>query len=277
MFDRITLGLNGDVGMIQSRLTSYPECVFPISFSKDETSDSLTYIDFDPTDDVFMLDRYVNVIAEYIIERYETRLLRRILDEEYRDLSSLKKREIIKNIEFFGDDPTIGYKARKESVILSIFDYLKEDSTMLIDGFVAFRLKEYEALLSQLAEKLVDHYLAQKEYEEFIDLLKYFVNVQEARPEKIHIIISDSGGYTLLDEQEKDITAPSFADFMEGEVLLTEDAYDDLLISVLITIAPKTLVVHNCLAIRNHELFSTISRVFDGKIEYCSGCPVCEN
>lgn len=277
MQNRITLGLNGDVGLIQTRLFNHPECVFPISISKDETSGSVTYIYFEPSDDVFVLDQYVNVVAEYIIERYECRLLRRVLEEEYRELSPLQKREVLKSIELFSDDPAIGYRARKQAVLLSIYDYLKEDTTMLIDGFVAFRLKEYESILSQLAKRLVEHYLTRKEYEEFISLLKYFVNVQEQRPEKTHIIIGDSGGYTLLDEQGEDITAPSFADFIEGEILLTEEAYDDLLISVLITLAPKTITVHNCLAIKNHELFSTISQVFDGKIDYCSGCHFCKN
>ncbi len=277
MQDRITLGFSGDVGSISTRLYNHPECVFPISVAKDEPKGSVTYIYFDPTDDIFVLDQYVNVVAEYIIERYEARLLRRILEENHQDLSSLQKREVLKSIEFFCDDPTIGYRARKQSVVFSLYDYLAEDSTLLMDGFVAFRLKEYEALLATLAEKLVDHYLTQKEYEEFIALLKYFVNIQEARPDKIHILVSEKGGYTLLDETGDDITATSFADFVEGEVLLTEEAYDDLLISVLITIAPKTLTVHNCLAIKNHELFSTITRVFDGKVDYCSGCPFCRN
>jgi len=274
--NRITLGFSGDVGAISTRLYNHPECVFPISVSKDEASGSVTYIDFDTGDDIFVLDQYVNVLAEYIIERYEPRMLRRILEENYRELSSLQKREILKNIELFCDDAAIGYRARKQSVVLSLYDYLAEDSTLLMDGFVAFRLKEYEVLLKTLAQKLVDHYLTRKEYEEFIALLKYFVNIQEARPEKIHILVSENGGYTLLDETGCDITASSFADFVEGEVLLTEEAYDDLLISVLITIAPKTITVHNCLAIKNHELFSTITRVFDGKVDYCSDCNLCK-
>ena len=276
MQNRITLGLKGDVNFIQSRLYNHPECVFPISVSKDETSGSVTYIYFDPSDDIFVLDQYVNVVAEYIIDRYERRLLRRILDEDYSDFSSVSKREILKNIEYFSDDPEIGYGARKKTVLLSIYDYLKEDSTMLIDGFVAFRLKEYEELLSRLVDRMTQQYVAQKEYDEFIELLRYFVNIQQPRPSLVHIIVSPDGGYTLLNESGEDITARCFADFIEGEILLTEEAYDDLLISVLITLAPENVTVHNSTCIKNHELFSTISQVFDGKITYCRGCEICK-
>jgi len=273
--NRITLGLKGDVNFIQSRLYNHPECVFPISISKDETSGSVTYIYFDPSDDIFILDQYVNVVAEYIIDRYENRLLRRILDENYPDFSSVSKREILKNIECFADDPEIGYSARKKAVLLSIYDYLKEDTTMLIDGFVAFRLKEYEELLTRLANRMTEQYVAQKEYTEFIDLLKYFVNIQQHRPAMVHIIVSPAGGYTLLDESGEDITARCFADFIDGEILLTEEAYDDLLISVLITLAPESISVHNSSSIKNSELFSTISLVFNGKITHCNGCEIC--
>ncbi len=276
MYDRITLGLNGDCSLIQARLFNHPECVFPISITKDETYEPVTYIDFEPTDDLFVLNQYVSVVAEYIIDRYETRLLRRILAEAYPNLSPVSKREILKSTECFGDDPEIGYAARKQTVILSVYDYLKEETTMFLDGFVAFRLKDYEARLSLLAEKLVEHYMTQKEYEEFISLLKYFVNVQSSRPDLVHIFVHHEGGYTLSDETGEDITARCFSDFLDGEVLLTEEAYDDLLISVLITLAPRNLTVHNADAIQNHELFTTIFKVFDGNVTYCNACPICQ-
>ncbi len=276
MFDRITLGIKGDSNLIQTRLYNHPECVFPISVSKDEAEKTVTYIEFNPADDAFVLEQYVNVVAEYIIDRYETRLLRRILETTYKELSPIEKREILKSIEMVSDDSKIGYNARKQAVLLSVYDYLQDNKTMFLDGFVAFRLKNYEALLEQLASSLVEQHLAHKEYEEFVGLLKYFVNMQTPRPEKVHIFVSKRGGYRILDKEKNDITARCFADFLEGEVLLTEEAYDDLLISVLITLAPQKIVVHHKENIRNHELFTTISRVFDGEMEYCSGCPLCE-
>ncbi len=275
MFDQITLGLNGDINLIQARLYNHPECVFPISVSKQE-EEAVTYIHFEPSDDLFLLDQYLNVVAEYIIDRYEIRMLRRILEEDYSDLSVIQKREVLKSIECCGDDPDVGYQARKQAVLLSIYDYLKEERIMLMDGFVAFRLKEYEVLLSRLAEKLVERYVAHKEYEEFVGLLRYFVNIQSPRPAMAHVLVERGGGYVILDENGKDITARCFADFVEGEALLTEEAYDDLLISVLITLAPEKIVVHNREDIKNHELFSTISQVFDGKISYCNNCSLCK-
>ena len=276
MFDCITLGMSGDVNLIQSRLYGHPECVFPITIFKDDDTESVTYIEFKPKDDLFVLDRYVNVVAEYIIDRYEMGFLRKIIEEKYKELSVVAKREILKNAERLADDSEVGYHARKQSVLLSIYDYLQEDCTMLIDGFVAFRLKDYEMLLEKLAERLVEQYVAHKEYEEFVDLLKYFVNIQSPRPQMIHVVVKEGGGYRIVNHQGEDITSRCFSDFVESVALLTEEAYDDLLIRVLITLAPMEITVHHRKKIQNHELFSTITQVFGGQIRYCDGCPICE-
>lgn len=277
MFDRITLGLSGDASLIQTRLYNHPECAFPISVTKDENEEAITYIAFEPADDVYALDQYLNVVAEYIIDRYENRLLKRILDENCGDLSAAARREVLKDAPRFMDDPVLGYTARKQAVLLSMYDYLKEDTTMRIDGFVAFRLKEYEALLEELAQRLVEEYVTRKEYEEFVELLKYFVNIQEKRPPLVHVAVQSGGGYVLMDADGRDITARCFADFLEGELMLTEEAYDDLLISVLITLAPQKIVVHNRKAIHNRELFGTIAQVFEGSLSYCEGCELCKD
>ncbi len=275
MQEPISLGVKGDINLIQSRLYHYPECSFPVSIKR-SAPEAVTYIDFEATDDFFLLDRYLNVLAEYIVDRYETRMVKQILEEQHRDLSTVCKREILKNIESLSDDPQLGYTARKQVVLESVYDYLKEDRIMLLDGFVAFRLKGYEALLEQLCLRLREQYFAKREYEDFVALLKYFVSIQENRPELVHILVRPAGGYVLLDEEGKDMTAESFAEFLEGEFLLTEEAYDDLLLSVLITLAPKNIQLHGKENVTNRELFHTILRVFDGKVTDCSGCEHCK-
>ena len=72
--------------------------------------------------------------------------------------------------------------------------------------------------------------------------------------------------YTVLDENNEDITEKCIADFGGVEETPYEN-FDDLLISVLITLAPEKIVIHNGENIKNRELFDTIKRVF-GKVEY---------
>lgn len=274
MNETISLGIGGDINLIKSRLLSNPDCVFPISITKDTPEDVITYFNFEYNEDLRVLDKYLTVLSEYIIDRYETKFARQILDKNFEHLTQKAKREILKNIILFSDDKTIGYDARKRIILTALYDCLKENKKFYLDGFISFRLREYEFMLYTLLEKLVDDYNKRKEYEEFIELLRYFVSVQSPRPTLLNVVVNPDNSYSIYDENEKDITANCVTEFIESEVLLTENDYDDLLISVLITAAPKKIVIHKAENIKNDDLFITIKKVFE-RVEYCVGCDLC--
>ena len=78
----------------------------------------------------------------------------------------------------------------------------------------------------------------ENEYREFIRLLKYFVDIQEPKYENIHIIATNHGTYTLLDDRREEITNECIKEYL-NEISESEINYDDLLVSSLITLAPK--------------------------------------
>lgn len=274
MNETISLGVGGDINLIKSRIISNPDCIFPVSIIKEKPEDKITYFNFEYKEDISTLDKYLNVLSEYIIDRYETRTMRKILDENFSQLSEKAKRDILKNVNFFEDDKEVGFDARKRCILLALYDCLKESTKVYLDGFVAFRLRDYETLLYKLAEKLTDDYSAKKEYEEFIELLTYFVEVQSPRPELLNVIVEKSGEYKIADSEGEDITAKCMEEFVGETAIMTEADYDDILISVLITAAPEKVVIHKAENIRNRDLFLTIRKVFK-RIEYCIGCDLC--
>ena len=275
MFDKVTLGIRGDLKPLKKRILENPYCSASVTFAGKRIKDEIRYIYFETENDVFLLDQFVNLLAEYIIDRYEPQFIKRLLQEGYPTLSPVHQREVLHSAEHFADDPEIGRKARKQSILLSLYDYLREDSVMLLEGFVAFRLKDYEAILETLTERLVEECITQKEYEDFIGLLKYFVNMQENRPHLVHLVIIADGSYALLSETGENITQRCLADFIDVEDLSCRANFDDLLISMLITLAPENIALHNCEHFRNKELLQTIKRVFDGHLIYCAGCELC--
>ena len=139
---------------------------------------------------------------------------------------------------------------------------------------MTFRLNRYDALLNRAADRLIELYFMHKEYEEFIDLLRYFVHVQDRRPQMIHLIVNPCSMYAILNEDKEEITAECVAEFAAPDEVCREN-FDDLLISILITLAPKKIVVHNSSSIQNTTLFTTIHKVFDA-VEYCTGCSLCK-
>ena len=118
--------------------------------------------------------------------------------------------------------------------------------------------------------------MAEREYEEFIRLLKYFVSIQENRPPAVNVLVRAEGVYELFDSNGRNITKKCLMEFLTDENVISEVNFDDLLISMLITLAPKKIIVHGSEKITNKELFLTIERVFEGEVVICKKCSLCK-
>lgn len=269
--DCIKLGFKNTKALAEGKLLS--DGAFPIEIV--ENCGERVEVRFVYGNNQKIFDQFLTTLSEYIINQYEKKILKQILSANYGDFKPFQLRDIISRLPELEQDEETGAAVRFRAVKEELRDYFKESDRASVEGLVTFRLQKYEALLHQTAEQLFDIYLTHKEYEEFIELLRYFVNVQNARPHLTHLIVNFNGMYTVLNEEKENITAECISDFANPEEI-TADNFDDLLISMLITLAPEKIVVHNSTYIRNAELFETINRVF-GKVTYCTGCEMCEN
>lgn len=222
-----------------------------------------------------------NIIAKYIIERYEEKFLLRIINANYCYFNAVERKEILeiakRNI-ICTDDNNIFNNLfllrRKNMITKKLIEYFETSSEIVLDGFITFRLKEYIKELEDVVDKAVDDYMMEKEYKEFIRLLKYFVEIQEPKCEVVHVRTFYNHQYSLLDAQKNEITNECIKDFV-NEVSEGEINYDDLLVSSLITLAPKKIVIHLEKHITNRQLLETIKNVFFGKVCFCQGCEIC--
>ncbi len=207
-----------------------------------------------------MFFKYTKALADFIIKKYEAKILKRIINKNYPQIPKITVNEIIK----LKDDESIS--ERKMVIEKTLNGYFSENKSANVEGIVNFRLNEYKKQLKILAENLVDIYYLNREYDDFIELLRYFISVQDLRPEIIYIRVNEMAMYTVLDEKKHDITRQTLI-----EIISPNDAekvaYDDLLISMLISLAPKKIVVVNRENIKNPQLFETIEKVF-GNVEY---------
>ncbi|HPD00448.1 MAG TPA: putative sporulation protein YtxC [Acetivibrio sp.] len=221
-----------------------------------------------------------DALANYIIDEYEEKLILRIINSNYCYFNSVEKKEIqrialgiIKNEERNFLNSLFQIK-RRNIIVKKLLEYFEHSNSVILDGFVNFRLKDYVKDLEEIVDKAVDDFLMEREYKEFIRLLRYFVDIQEPKFNVIHIIAGYDNKYILLDENKQEITNECLQEFMndlpEGEI-----NYDDLLVSSLITMAPRRLIIHGTKGFRNKELLETIKNVFWGKLIVCSECELC--
>lgn len=221
-----------------------------------------------------------NALADFIIQEYEEKLISRIINTNYCYFNSYEKKDILNlSLKIVKNEEknlvnSLFQVHRRNIIVRRLIEYLENSESIILEGFVNFRLKDYLRDLEEVVEKAVDDFLMEREYNEFIKLLKYFVDIQEPKFEVIHVLVGYENKYILLDEKHREITNECIQDFV-NEISQGDINYDDLLVSSLITMAPKKVVIHSNGQFKNRELLETIKNVFSGKVVICSQCDLC--
>lgn len=258
-----------------------------ISYAKKEENEKFFFkkiseneLGFYSADSEILQLKIAEILSDYIIEFEEENLLKKILHSDYPFITSAEKgkilltaTQIIKNNENDFLKMLILLK-RRFLIKQNILDYLSENDYIDLTGFVVFRLGSYKKMLIELIQKVIDDYKLQKEYKEFIDMLKFFVETQKNRMEKIHVIFEENGEYIILDSKNKDITKTCFEEFLETKEQNNLNN-EDVLISSLITLAPKKLFLHFEDEKYNRKIVNTIEQIFENKV-YISSEPLLE-
>ena len=212
------------------------------------------------------MDRFkqflTNVIASIIDMKYRPSLIRQTLNMKYRHLKPDEQTMIFSSLD--RESTNRNY----DMVISELSSFLTSSDTISIEGFVKFRLPSYKKNIVRDVDGAVRRLTAEREYNEFINLLEYFVLCRPPKEKHLHIVVTPNGGFSIYNGDLREITeecAKEIADVYDGD----EISFDDILLSALITIAPLKITFHNAGCIKTPNLISTIEQVFKGRVFFC--------
>lgn len=212
------------------------------------------------------LNNFSREISIEIIERFENSLIYKILEKDFPLIPSEDKKEIyalaINKARENEDDilSKIHFNRRVKLIEQEVKKYFSENDHMMIEGFVNFRLKSYKDELKELCLSAAEELSSLREYDEFIDMLKFFVSVQNPREELVNIVKKNSK-MRILNRRRKDITDLYFDELVKSEEPLTDE---DIILSELISIAPEKIVIHD--SKENEKIYETISKIFENVV-----------
>lgn len=235
-----------------------------------------------PEQEMIVRHYVANAVSDFILNQWEHLILYKMTKDDYyyltdeeKEKALIKTKEILEQYYPLCDNETVLYRLnRKNKILHKVLDHLTLNKDINIDGFIKFRLQEYVDDLNRALEQAVDEIIMEKEYKEFIRLLKYFVDIQEPRIDKVHVILTSNNFFQLVDDDDKVINN----EYLEGyiiEMIENEIHYEDLLISALITIAPNEIVMHIIDEVKVRNTVNTISGVFGDRVVMCNGCHRC--
>lgn len=216
-----------------------------------------------------------NIITDLLMNVITKKIMSRIAKNRYQYLNKSELKAIVQNaynyLNNLHEDGDIGKTLYHHNQILSeVSDYLKSNSNLYLEGFLRFRLKNYFHELETSLDTAVENFVLEQEYNEFIRLLRYFVEVQEPRIDEVHVLIKDKQNFYLLDEDQNPINKQQL-EWVLVEFNQTND-YDDLLLSALVTISPRKVVLHVCY---KSDIIETIVNIFQERVSICKGCKIC--
>ncbi len=222
-----------------------------------------------------IINLYVsNILYRIVIDNYRKKEMFEFLTDNYFFLKQNEilevEDEIVKVLK--AEKPTKNEDSiyclnRVNSMIEKIRECISENQEINVEGFITFRMRKLRDDIEKIIDKVVERYMVEKEYEEFVKLLKYFVEIQESKIEEINIIIEEDNNYIIKDKEGKDLYY-EFLRELTAEQGSLELNIEDILISGLITNAPNSIIIYGRDNCTNKEFLDTIENVFGDRVAF---------
>jgi len=162
---------------------------------------------------------------------------------------------------------------RKNKMTHKILDYLYYHHMLVIEGFINFCMQDYLTEIKFAVDLACEELRNEKEYNEFVKLLRYFVDTQPPMVLEVNILMDNQGRFSLWDGNG--IRIEENIDYYMEDMTRGDISLDDVLVSILITVAPRSIVLHNTGQEPRSESVKMIKNVFDERISECKGCERC--
>lgn len=214
------------------------------------------------------------ILSCLVIDELEESFLKMILLKNYFYFNSIETKHILELCyEIFSDDFNTYFDKKYNLLIEDFENYLMANKSIILTGFINFRIKNYMEILESVVDEAVNNFVIEKEYLEFISLLKMYVNSQNTNCNIVHLIYNN-GNSILLDKDKNQI---NISDDIFKAKYLSDISFssNDYALNTLLTLIPKKIYVHlidNCI----DEFIHTISLIFENRVEVCTDCNICK-
>ena len=215
------------------------------------------------------------LLSHLVIDVFEKKIIKQIIANEFFYFDKIEQQEIDKTtIKDLYDDKESVYPITKCFSLLcnNFYTYLNTNKSIVLNGFIRFRIKNYIEIIFEQIDKSVTKFLIDKEYNEFITLLKIYINTEKSNCDIVHLIYSNSK--SILLDKNKNVIKSNENMFNAKYLSDISFSSSDYALNTLLTLLPQKLYLH----IINHkedEFLNTLKLIFENRIIYCTDCEIC--
>lgn len=217
---------------------------------------------------------FSNILSSAIIEFYERDIIRHIISSNYFYFTEIEQRRIFDIVNnYLYNNELIESYIRKDSINISCIEYFSNNKSAILDGFVNFRINDYIKIIDYIVDMAVNKFVIDREYTEFIDLLKCYINSKDCGTTDVHLIYQNEESI-LLDASKKII---DLDDSILNSKYLSDITFssNDYTLNTLLTLLPQRIYIHLVDGIQD-EFINTLKLVFDDRVYLCNDCNICK-
>lgn len=209
-----------------------------------------------------------NNLVSLILNFYEEKLLKSIIKSNYFYFSESEQDIVLdKCLTYLKDTSSVEYQVRIEHIYIATLKYITNNKSMVLTGFINFRLSNYMKILDYIVDTFVNELVVDREYKEFINLLKSYVNSKPSNINTVHFIYKNTDS-VILDSNYKKIP---FTDDIANLNYISDVSFseNDISLNTLLTLLPQKIIIH--LVKESDEFIKTLICIFENRIELLSG------
>lgn len=220
---------------------------------------------------VMSCDKLCDGISDLIINIIRKKNLKNYIWKNYTKIEDKEKQNV------YVEAQTIFNKKKdfiKETVYNKVYDFVKDNDDLNLDinldldieGFFKFRMKDFMSYISIISDIALEEHLIKRDKKEFLDSLKYFIDIQEEKIEFLKITITKEGLFILSDANGKMLEELNNQELIN--IAMQENLNkEDILISAVMTLCPKKIEIQDSLKDnKSKEIIEILKLIFEGRV-----------
>lgn len=209
-------------------------------------------------------------ISKAIISYYESGLIKQFINRDYFYFDKCDKKVIFDEYKILAKKFSKAEYEEKTNIISKpLIDYLKTNKSIIVEGFINFRLPDYMNLIDDYVQEAVNQFILDKEYFEFVNLLKAYVDSKVPNDKVVNLVYVNSEAILLSDNGDI-IKLDSFDSIYLSDITFSNNDY---VLNTLVGLLPSKIILH--LITPQDNFIDTIKLIFDNKVTECPNCEMC--
>lgn len=218
-------------------------------------------------------DKVSNILTSCIINMYEKDIISHIINLNYFYFDDIEKKDICNDcINSLESTTSLEYINKRDLIFNSLHEHIQNRHSIFLSGFVNFRLSSYIKYLDSIVDIAVNKYVLEKEYREFIHLLKLYIESKDSNINMVHLIYMDNDSI-LLDNNKNiiDLLKNGFNTKYLSDITFSSNDY---VLNTLLDLIPKEINIH--LISPKDDFIESLHSIFGYRVHFCTDCNICK-